>query len=120
MTGMDAVEKQVEAFNARDLDAFVACYTREAVIEDADGGVQMSGREEIRKSYGEIFESRPNLPGGGPVANPGRLVRCGRGKGQWLDQRRLSRDRDLHARPRGLHPSGPRSSLTRQPCGWVR
>ena len=29
MTGMDAVEKQVEAFNARDLDAFVACYTRD-------------------------------------------------------------------------------------------
>lgn len=61
MIGMDAVEKQVEAFNARDLDAFVACYTREAVIEDADGGVQMSGRDEIRKSYGELFESRPNL-----------------------------------------------------------
>ena len=57
---MDAVEKQVEAFNARDLDALVACYTREAVIEDADGGVQM-GRDEIRKSYGELFESRPNL-----------------------------------------------------------
>ena len=28
MTEMDAVEKQVEAFNARDLDAFVACRTR--------------------------------------------------------------------------------------------
>jgi hypothetical protein len=47
--------------HSRDLDAFVACYTREAVIEDADGGVQMSGRDEIRKSYGELFESRPNL-----------------------------------------------------------
>lgn len=45
MTGMDAVKKQVEAFNARDLDAFVACSTREAAIEDADGGVQMSGRD---------------------------------------------------------------------------
>jgi hypothetical protein len=43
MTGMDALEKQVEAFNARDLDACVACCTRETVIEDADGGVQMSG-----------------------------------------------------------------------------
>ena len=45
MTRMDAVEKQVEAFNARDLDAFVACYGREVVIEDADGGAQMSGRD---------------------------------------------------------------------------
>ena len=44
MTGMDAVEKQVAALHARDLDAFVACYTREAAIEDADGGVQTSGR----------------------------------------------------------------------------
>ncbi len=61
MTGVDAVEKQVVAFNARDVDAFVACYTREAVIEDADGGVQMSGSDEIRKGYGELFESRPNL-----------------------------------------------------------
>ena len=39
----------------------MACYTREAVIENADGGVQMSGRDEIRKSYGELFESRQNL-----------------------------------------------------------
>jgi hypothetical protein len=42
---MGAVKKQVEAFNARNLDAFVACYTREAVVEDADGGVQMGGRD---------------------------------------------------------------------------
>ncbi len=48
MTRMDAVEKQVEACNARDLDAFVACYTREAVIEDADGGAQMSGPDGTR------------------------------------------------------------------------
>ena len=45
MTGMDAVEKQVEVLDARDLDAFGASYTREAVIEDGDGGVQMSGRD---------------------------------------------------------------------------
>ena len=57
----DAVEKQVEAFNARDLQAFVACYAPEAVIEDADGGVQMSGREAIRASYGKLFASRPDL-----------------------------------------------------------
>ena len=120
MTGMDAVEKQVEAFNARDLDAFVACYTREAVIEDADGGVQMSGRDEIRKSYEELFESRPNLR----AEIPSR-IRVGsyvvdEEKVSGLTRRRLSRDRDLPARPRGLHRSGQRSSLTRQPCGWVR
>lgn len=58
---MDAVERQLAAYNAGDVDAFVACYAREVVFEDADGGRHTTGRDEIRKSYGELFASSPNL-----------------------------------------------------------
>jgi hypothetical protein len=53
--GEDAVERQVRAYNAHDVDEFVACYTEAVVIEDAEGGVLMSGREEVREHYGGIF-----------------------------------------------------------------
>jgi hypothetical protein len=58
---VDAVQRQLEAYNARDVDAFVACYAQDVVIEDADGGLQMSGRDQMRERYGELFESAPNL-----------------------------------------------------------
>lgn len=58
---MDAVERQVQAYNARDVGAFLACYAEEVVFEDAEGGSRTTGREEMRKSYGELFESCPNL-----------------------------------------------------------
>jgi hypothetical protein len=58
---MDAVERQVEAYNARDVEAFVACYAEEVAFEDADGGVQASGRDDMRKDYAELFERCPDL-----------------------------------------------------------
>jgi hypothetical protein len=58
---MDAVERQVAAYNAGDVDAFVACYAAEVVFEDADGGVQATGRDEMRERYAELFASSPNL-----------------------------------------------------------
>ena len=44
-------------------------YTREAVIEDADGGVQMSGRDENPEELRGALRELPEPPGGGPVAN---------------------------------------------------
>ncbi len=51
----DAVERQVRAYNARDVDEFVACYGEAVVIEDADGGVLMSGRDDMGQQYGRVF-----------------------------------------------------------------
>jgi ketosteroid isomerase-like protein len=59
----DAVERQVRAYNAHDLDEFIACYAEEAVVEGADGRVVMSGREEMREQYGRLFDE---LPTSGP------------------------------------------------------
>ena len=55
---MDAVERQLEAYNARDIDAFAACYHELVVIEDAAGKLVMRGAWEIRQSYEVLWRER--------------------------------------------------------------
>ena len=55
------VEHQLEAFNARDLDAFIEAYASGARIEDGEGQEMMSGTEELRAFYGNVFKNSPNL-----------------------------------------------------------
>jgi hypothetical protein len=57
----NAVDDQLCAYNAHDLDAFVACYAEGVVVEDADGGVLIDGREAMREHYGRVFDGMPNL-----------------------------------------------------------
>ena len=57
----DPVERQVDAYNRRDLDAFLACYTATTVIEDAMGNVVMRNRNAMRAAYSELFRASPNL-----------------------------------------------------------
>src|SRR5205085_2086327 len=45
--GMDPVQQQLDAYNARDLEGFVACYAADAVVEDASGQALMSGDEAL-------------------------------------------------------------------------
>lgn len=54
-----AAEAVVEALTAHDLEAFVACYALNAIIETGDGEVLASGREAIRARYGPMFISFP-------------------------------------------------------------
>jgi len=58
---MDPVQEQVDAFNARDVDRFVAAYDPDVVIEDGAGSVMMRGHEAMRAAYGPVFEQSPNL-----------------------------------------------------------
>ena len=57
----NAVERQVRAYNAHDLDEFIACYAETVVVEDADGGVLLNGREAMREQYGRVFDAAPHL-----------------------------------------------------------
>ncbi len=41
--GVDVVQRQVDAYNRRDIDGFVACYSDNAVVEDGVGTVLMEG-----------------------------------------------------------------------------
>src|SRR5215216_2770631 len=60
-SGEDAVERQVRAYNAHDLDGFIASYAQTVVVEDADGRIVMNGREEMRERYGSLFATTPGL-----------------------------------------------------------
>ncbi len=58
---MDAVQAQLDAFNDRDLDRFLAAYGSDVIIEDASGNVFIQGEENMRAMYGRIFAQSPDL-----------------------------------------------------------
>lgn len=58
---VDPVERQVDAYNAHDLDAFLGCYANEVVIRDARGAVLLVGREAMRDEFSQLFERSPEL-----------------------------------------------------------
>jgi hypothetical protein len=57
----DPVERQVDAYNRKDVDAFLDCYAPDTVVEDAAGNVVMRGQDAMRTRYGELFRTSPNL-----------------------------------------------------------
>jgi hypothetical protein len=57
----DPAQSQLEAYNARDLDAFLACYTDHCVIEDGEGARLCTGKAEMRVRYGTLFAASPDL-----------------------------------------------------------
>lgn len=57
-----AAQRQLDAYNAHDIDAFVACYHEDVEIFDLKtGALQMKGREDMRTSYGAMFERSPQV-----------------------------------------------------------
>ena len=58
---MDAVRRQLEAFNNRDLQGFLAAYAPDATIEDGAGNVLMRGHDGMRALYGPLFAQSPDL-----------------------------------------------------------
>ena len=58
----DVVDRQVEAYNAHDIDAFCDCYAEDAVIVSGGGGdTLMEGIDAIREQYARLFEQVPDL-----------------------------------------------------------
>jgi imidazolonepropionase-like amidohydrolase len=56
------VQRQVDAYNARDLDAFVDFYTEDVEICRLPAlEVNLQGREALRARYGPFFEATPDL-----------------------------------------------------------
>jgi hypothetical protein len=58
---MDIIDEQVDAYNARDLERFVATYSPDIVIENGEGQLMMEGLPQIRAHYGILFEKNPEL-----------------------------------------------------------
>lgn len=55
------VQRQLNAYNARNADAFADTYAEDIELYNSEGKLLMKGREELRKSYGEYFQSTPDL-----------------------------------------------------------
>lgn len=58
---MDPVQEQLDAYNARDLERFLACYADDVVVTSADGTAMMSGIDAMRTVYSALFANSPNL-----------------------------------------------------------
>ncbi len=69
-TPEQVVQAQVEAFNAGDLDRFMARYTPTAVLYDHPGSVWLSGAAAMRTEYAKQFASKPKIG----VTIPKRIV----------------------------------------------
>ena len=57
----DPTERQLDAYNARDADAFVACYSEDIVAEDAMGERILTGRAALDARYRPMFAAYPAL-----------------------------------------------------------
>jgi hypothetical protein len=58
---VNPVEAQVKAYNAHDLDGFLACYSRDIVIRDGDGSVVVRGIEDMKMQFADLFQASPAL-----------------------------------------------------------
>lgn len=61
MSAADVVARQVEAYNAHDLEAFASCYADDVVVTSGAGDVLLSGIAALRQQYGEWFSQMQDL-----------------------------------------------------------
>jgi uncharacterized protein (TIGR02246 family) len=57
----DVVQRQIDAYNAHDIDAFAATYSDDVLITSAKGEVVVLGKEGLRERYAKAFAKYPNL-----------------------------------------------------------
>src|SRR5437763_16674662 len=57
----DVVDRVVAALNAKDIDAFGACYAPDATIENGYDEVRARGHDELRERFAPMFERFPDL-----------------------------------------------------------
>lgn len=54
-------QKQLDGYNARNIDAFLEPYAEDVEIYNFPNTLRMKGKEEMRKSYDAYFKKTPNL-----------------------------------------------------------
>ena len=60
-TAEDVVNRQLDAYNARDIDKFVDTYSEDIEIYDLYGKMTMKGHTQLRERYTNLFINTPNL-----------------------------------------------------------
>ena len=59
MSNEALIQRQLDAYNAQDLDAYIACYAPDVVVAQLNGTVTEKGREELRARYAKAFAAFP-------------------------------------------------------------
>ena len=54
------IEKQIEAYNSKNIDGFCECYTDDIILA-VKGDVKLQGLDNLREYYYKLFQSSPNL-----------------------------------------------------------
>lgn len=58
----ELAQAQLDAYNARDIDAFCAVYADDVVLYDlVSGEATCTGLDAMRERYGKMFEQHPHL-----------------------------------------------------------
>ena len=58
----EVVQRQLDAYNAVDLELFLATFSEDAVLSDyKTGEIRAQGKAELRKIYGNLFQESPAL-----------------------------------------------------------
>ena len=58
-TAADVVQRQIDAYNAHDLEAFARTYSDDVLITSGKGEVLVLGKEGLRDRYGKAFVKYP-------------------------------------------------------------
>jgi uncharacterized protein (TIGR02246 family) len=53
------IQRQLDAYNAQDLDTYVRCYAPDCVIAGLNGAITETGREALRARYAKAFANFP-------------------------------------------------------------
>lgn len=57
----EVVQRQFNAYNLHDLEAFAACYAEDVKVYDFPGELRYEGHAELRKRYADLFARSPQL-----------------------------------------------------------
>ncbi|NOV01496.1 nuclear transport factor 2 family protein [Paenibacillus planticolens] len=55
------VQRQLQAYNDKNIDAFMDCYSEDIKIYDFPDTLRMEGQEAMRTRYQTLFESYPDM-----------------------------------------------------------
>ncbi|KZE75263.1 MULTISPECIES: nuclear transport factor 2 family protein [Paenibacillus] len=55
------VQRQLQAYNDKNIDLFMECYSEDVKIYDFPNTLAIEGQEAMRERYHKLFESYPNM-----------------------------------------------------------
>jgi uncharacterized protein (TIGR02246 family) len=59
VSAVDVVQRQLDAYNAQDIDAFCACFAADCMLSELNGVVTQQGTAAIRERYQTLFTTYP-------------------------------------------------------------